>query len=105
VQDAVITGHDHHEIGALLFLTDAGRALAPAALAEQVRAGLKALRAEGGGSSQTPACVLALPDAPNAAVGEITDKGYVNQRLVLARRMADVQTLQSTPTPAHVIRL
>jgi feruloyl-CoA synthase len=105
VQDAVITGHDHHEIGALLFLTDAGRALAPADLAEHLRAGLKALRAEGGGSSQTPTCVLALPDAPNAAAGEITDKAYVNQRLVLARRAADVQVLQTSPTPPQVIRL
>jgi feruloyl-CoA synthase len=105
VQDAVITGHDHHEIGALLFLTDAGRALAPAVLAEHLRSGLRALRAEGGGSSQTPACVLALTDMPNAAVGEITDKGYVNQRLVLSRRAADVQTLQTLPPPAAVIRI
>jgi feruloyl-CoA synthase len=42
-------------------------------------------------------------DAPQAAVGEITDKGYVNQRLVLTRRAADVHALYATPQDARVI--
>ena len=35
--------------------------------------------------------------------GEITDKGYVNQRKVLARRAALVELLYADPPPAGVI--
>jgi feruloyl-CoA synthase len=35
--------------------------------------------------------------------GEITDKGYVNQRQVLARRAALVDLLYADPPPAGVI--
>jgi len=108
-QDVVITGHDRSEVGALVFLTEAGRALPHKGFAAQARAALKALKAEGGGSSQTPARLLVLADTPNMAVGEITDKGYVNQRMVLTRRAADVQALYdnkpSMPEDPRVIHL
>jgi feruloyl-CoA synthase len=103
-QDVVITGHDRSEIGALVFLSEAGRALPAAEMQGAVRAALHALQAEHAGSSQTPTRALLLPDNPNAAAGEITDKGYVNQRLVLARRAADVETLYATSADARVIR-
>jgi hypothetical protein len=41
-------------------------------------------------------------DRPGAA-GEITDKGYVNQRRVLAGRAALVELLHAEPAPAGVI--
>jgi feruloyl-CoA synthase len=103
-QDVVITGHDRNEIGALIFLTDAARALPREQLEGHVREALRALKREGGGSSQTPTRALLLPDGPSAAAGEITDKGYVNQRLTLARRAADVQALYATPLGAQVIQ-
>jgi feruloyl-CoA synthase len=103
-QDAVITGHDRSEIGALVFLTEAGRALPAGAMADHVRAALQALKDEGAGSSQTPARVLLLPDSPSAAAGEITDKGYVNQRLVLQRRAAEVEALYAAAPDGRVIR-
>ena len=93
VQDAVITGHDRSEIGVLLFLTEAGRALPPEQAAAHVRQGLQALQAEHAGSSQTPARALILAGAPNMATGEVTDKGYVNQRLVLQGRATEVEAL------------
>jgi feruloyl-CoA synthase len=102
--DVVITGHDRSEIGALVFVTEAARALPADTLAERIRAGLRALKAEGAGSSQTPTRALVLPDAPNMAAGEITDKGYINQRLTLQRRAADVQALYAAPLDARVIR-
>jgi feruloyl-CoA synthase len=34
-----------------------------------------------------------LAEPPSADAGEITDKGYINQRAVLTRRAADVQAL------------
>jgi feruloyl-CoA synthase len=102
-QDAVITGHDRDEVGALVFPSAQARELAPEVLAARVRDALQALRREGGGSSQCPARVLLLTEPPNADAGEITDKGYVNQRAVLERRAADVQTLYAQPADARVL--
>jgi feruloyl-CoA synthase len=103
VQDVVITGHDRSHIGALVFLTEAARSLPSDKMAEHVRDALRALKAEGGGSSQTPVRALLLPDAPSAAAGEITDKGYINQRLVLSRRAAEVEILYAATQDARVI--
>jgi feruloyl-CoA synthase len=103
-QDVVITGHDRSEIGALVFLNEAGRTLPAEQVTQHVQQALQALRAEGGGSSHTPARALLLPDSPSMAAGEITDKGYVNQRLVLTRRAADVQALYADDAPAPIIK-
>ena len=103
-QDVVVTGHDRSEIGALVFLSEAGRALPPSQMAARLQQALRDLKAEGAGSSQTPARALVLPDSPLAGAGEITDKGYVNQRAVLARRAADVEALYATPADPRVIR-
>jgi feruloyl-CoA synthase len=92
-QDVVITGHDRSEVGCLVFLTEPARKLPTEAVRTAVQAALRALKAEGGGSSQTPTRALLLPDAPNLAAGEITDKGYINQRLTLQRRAAEVEAL------------
>jgi feruloyl-CoA synthase len=73
-------------------------------MAEHVRRALMALRGEGAGSSQTPTRVMLLPDTPQAPAGEITDKGYLNQRLVLTRRAAEVQALYDSPPDPRVIR-
>ena len=104
-QDVQITGHDRSEIGALVFLSEAGRSLPAAQMAEQLHKALRALKAEGGGSSQTPTRALLLPDAPSAAAGEITDKGYVNQRTALLRRAAAVDALYAQALDARVVRL
>ena len=102
-QDAVITGHDRDEVGALIFLTPQAKALGPEGLAAQVRAALNALRCEGSGSSHSPARAMLLAEPPNADAGEITDKGYINQRAVLSRRAADVQALYAQPSDPRVI--
>ena len=104
VQDAVITGHDRDSVGALLFVNDAARALPAFELALHVREGLSALRRGGAGSSQAPTRAFVLPDLPDMAAGEITDKGYVNQRMVLTRR-ADVVALLYGDGDSRVIRL
>ena len=105
VQDAVITGHDRDELGALLFLTESARSLPEAQLRADLQQGLRAMKAGGGGSSQTPTRVLCLPDTPNMATGEITDKGYVNQRLSLQQRAKEVLALYASPNDARVIHL
>jgi feruloyl-CoA synthase len=103
-QDAVVTGHDRGEVGALVFLTEAARQRPAAELAATIGDALRRLREEGGGSSQSVARVLLLPDAPSLAAGEITDKGYLNQRLTLQRRQAEVETLYAGGDDPRVVR-
>lgn len=103
VMDVVVTGHDRSDIGLLVFANEAGHALPPAELAAFIQGVLGEFKQGGAGSSQAPARALVLPDAPSAAAGEITDKGYVNQRLVLTRRVADVGALYAQPLGAAVI--
>ena len=47
--------------------------------------------------------MLLLPDAPSIDANEITDKGYINQRLALERRAADVARLFAAQPDADVI--
>jgi feruloyl-CoA synthase len=92
-QDVVITGHDRDEVGVLVFPSPAAAALPAEELAASIATALRALKAEGGGSSQVPARALVLAEPPSADAGEITDKGYINQRAVLQRRADAVQAL------------
>jgi len=91
-QDVVITGHDRDEVGALIFAhaTEWDRADDPVAI---VRAGLAAHDARASGSSQRVTRALVLDEPPSIDAGEITDKGYVNQRRVLERRADQVERL------------
>jgi feruloyl-CoA synthase len=93
VADVVITGHDQAEIGLLVFPTPQAKALPDGELAAHVLQVLRRLKQEGGGSSQCPTRALLQAEPPSADAGEITDKGYINQRAVLARRAADVAAL------------
>ena len=92
IQDAVITGHDRDEVGALLFLSPAAKDLAPEAIRATLAAALKTLAAEGG-SSMHPTRMLAMADPASIDAGEITDKGSINQRAVLKNRAALVEKL------------
>jgi feruloyl-CoA synthase len=102
--DVVVTGHDREEIGLLVFPSPAAAALSPEQRAQRLRDGLATLAAVGGGSSQTPTRALLLAEPPNADAGEITDKGYVNQRAVLQRRASDVLALYSPVKDPRVVR-
>lgn len=105
VADAVVTGHDREELGLMIFLSPQGRQCDRAKVIDRVRDALKSLRAVGAGSSQCPGRVLVLGDAPSIDAGEITDKGYINQRVVLKRREADVDALYSNPSDPRVVVL
>jgi feruloyl-CoA synthase len=107
-QDLVVTGHDGDAVGFLVFPNLAAcRALAglpESASADEVIAddkvraaiaqGLAKLKAQGGGSSSHATRALLLAEPPSVDGGEITDKGYINQRAVLARRPDAVATLE-----------
>jgi feruloyl-CoA synthase len=90
IQDAVITGHDRDEIGALVFLSPAAKE--PEAARQRIREALKKLAAEGGTSTH-PTRALIMTEPPSIDANEITDKGYMNQRAVLERRAALVEKL------------
>ncbi len=73
------------------------------AVREHVRRALVGWNAAHPGSSERVARVLLLPDAPSIDANEITDKGYINQRLALERRVADVARLYAATPDADVI--
>ncbi len=123
VQDVVIAGHDREAIGVLLFLdvaacartigiTIGAAAGAPATelagderLAARIAEALAAHNCEAAGaSSRTVQSAVLLAEPPSLDAGEITDKGYVNQRAVLDRR-APLVTALFDPAAPGVIRL
>ncbi len=91
IQDAVITGHDRDEIGALVFLSPAAKGLDVKSRLEEV---LKGFSAEA--SSTRVARIMAMSEPPSIDANEITDKGYMNQRAVLERRAALVEKLYAS---------
>jgi feruloyl-CoA synthase len=93
IQDAIITGHDRDEVGALVFLSPAAKD--PVSAREKIREALRKLAAEGG-SSTHPVRALVMSEPPSIDANEITDKGYMNQRAVLERRAALVEQLYSS---------
>jgi feruloyl-CoA synthase len=97
--DAVITGHDRDEVGALVFPGPAAKDLAD--LPTRLKAALGRLSSEGGSSTQVRR-VLVMSEPPSIDANEITDKGYMNQRAVLERRAELVEKLYSDS--ADVIR-
>jgi len=99
LQDAVITGHDRDDMGALVFLSPAAK---DADVRGRLAQALLALSGEGG-SSMHPRRLLVMEEPPQIDAGEITDKGYLNQRAVLERRAALVARLYQDPPPPEVI--
>lgn len=119
-QDIVVTGHDREKVGLLIFANPAGcrslcpnlaadiplaRVLADPRVVAQVRAGMVQLAAAGGGSSMITERALLMEEPPSIDAGEITDKGYINQRAVLTRRGALVERLYAaTPGDQVILR-
>ena len=107
-QDIVVTGHDAEQIGFLVFANlpacralaglpaeaPADDALAHPAVRDRVRQGLLAMRQLGGGSSTYAKRALLMAEPASVDAGEITDKGYINQSAVLARRAPLVRALE-----------
>jgi feruloyl-CoA synthase len=92
IQDAVITGHDRDEIGALVFLSPAAKDQPD--LLSRLQSALRSLNGDGGSSTHVRR-LLVMAEPPSIDANEITDKGYMNQRAVLERRAALVDKLYS----------
>jgi feruloyl-CoA synthase len=119
VQDAVITGLNLKEVGALIFPTPACRTLAelpPDAGMRQVLESapvqrhfqqvVNHLALSATGSATRVARLHVMSDPPSIDKGEVTDKGSINQRAVLKHRDALVNalhdgTLAFTLQPDH----
>jgi len=102
VKDLVLAGHDRDYVSALLFVdpsvaadSNARKGIADV-LARQAR--------ESTGSSTRIERAILLDEPPSFEHGEITDKGSINVRAVLARRAAAVDALYAPdPSPAVII--
>jgi feruloyl-CoA synthase len=117
-QDIVITGHGSDQVGFLVFpniaacraaagLPDGAGAedvLCNGAVRAAIAQGLAKLKGQGGGSSTFATRALLLAEPPSVDGGEITDKGYINQRAVLSRRAAQVARL-ADPLSAEAIAI
>ncbi len=112
VQDAVITGLNRHEVGALLFPTPKVRQLAGLPDDAPLQAVLESapvqahfqqvadeLAAQGTGSANRVARLHLLHEPPSIDKGEVTDKGSINQRAVLKHRDALVQAFHDDQLP------
>jgi feruloyl-CoA synthase len=118
-QDIAVTGHDRDEIGFMVFpnmsecrrlaglATDAPahQVLGHPMVKERLREGLLRMKRDGGGSSTYPSRILLMAEPPSTEAGEITDKGYINQRAVLTRRADLVVHLYSDVPDSGVITL
>jgi feruloyl-CoA synthase len=113
VQDAVITGLNRNEVGALLLPTQKVRLLAPhlppdAPLEEVLRSAavqdhfqdvLEELVQTATGSANRVARLHLMHEPPSIDRGEVTDKGSINQRAVLQHRDALVQAFHDDRLP------
>jgi len=112
VQDAVLTGINLKEVGALLFPTQAVRRLAglgPDAPMREVldsapvrahfQQMLDTLAAASTGSANRIARAHLVDEPPSIDKGEVTDKGSLNQRAVLKHRAALVDALHAGALP------
>lgn len=117
IADVVIAGHNQDYISALIFPKLAAcRELAGVAIddpnceyltdstvQDAIRAALATHNSHAGGSSNRIVRALILRDPPSVDAGEITDKGYINQRAVLERRAKLVEAVYHRSPHAGVI--
>ncbi len=107
-QDIVVSGHGGDHVRFLVFpnlsacrvhaglpeSSDVSEVIGNEKVRAAIASGLAKLRAQGGGSAGHAARALLLAEPASVDGGEITDKGYVNQRAVLTRRASAVAILE-----------
>lgn len=117
ISDVVIAGHNKDYISALIFpklaacrelagreIDDPSRDyLTDPKVQAAIRSSLEAYNKSAGGSSNRIARALIMREAPSVDAGEITDKGYVNQRAVLERRAELVAAIYAEASHPGVI--
>lgn len=104
VHDAVITGQNLSELGMLIFLHPAAQT-AMTDLKVWTSALLQTLAAQATGSAQLITRAQVQHKPASLDLGEITDKGSINQRRVLEVRRKNVADLYSSSPPDDIILL
>ena len=115
VQDAVIAGHDQNEVGVLLFMNldgcrkivghsdlDITELTQNDTLRTHLAKGLSQIGKDYGSSGRIARAFM-LIEPPSQEDGEITDKGYINQRAALRKRTSDVIQLFEDASHPRVI--
>jgi feruloyl-CoA synthase len=114
VMDAVVTGLNLDEIGLLVFPrlaecaalaglpagSAAAAVLAHPAVRDFFQGVMDRLWREGSGSANRPGRLHVMHAPPSIDAGEVTDKGSINQRAVLAARASLVQALYAAAPEA-----
>ena len=118
IRDVVLAGADRDDVTALVFPdVDACRKLAPglgadvaarSLLADQRVAAefarrLDAFVAAASGTSNRVTRAIVMDEPPSLDIGEMTDKGSINQRAVLTNRAKLVEDLYAEAPPPYVI--
>ncbi len=80
VRDAVITGENEADLGALLILSDTARKMEPEDLNAALAAKLRQTAEAATGSASRVVRAMILTEAPSFDRGEITEKGSLNQQ-------------------------
>jgi len=110
VSDAVVCGEGQDGVGLMLFLDakacerlknerEGGEATVRAAIVD----GLSRMNAAAKGGGGKVLRALILDGAPDAASGELTDKGYINQAMARDRRPSELARLFAESPDAGVI--
>ena len=119
IRDVVLTGADRNHLGALIFPdleacarhadlavgSDAKAIISHAKVAEKFAQSLADLARNATGSSSHVARAHVMTVAPDIDKGEVTDKGSINQRAVLAARKDLLEALYTDPVPAGILDL
>jgi feruloyl-CoA synthase len=119
IQDAVLAGLDREYVSAILFLNaeacrshaglspdaPSAQAFAHTAVAKKIRQTLAALARASTGSANRIARAIIAYDPPDIDVGEITDKGTLNQCITLNHRASLVNQLYAEPKPDCVFEV
>lgn len=107
VFDMIVAGQDKPFVAALIWPSPAAlptRGDDPIGkLKDLLRAKIAEFNARAGGSSRRIGRFVIMSEPPSIDAGEITDKGYVNQRATLERRHALVAALYANPPGDEVV--
>src|SRR6202046_2504421 len=120
VRDVVITGHDRDEVGVMIFGdVDGCRALCSGLertssaaeifghpnVRQRFQELLESFALHATGSSNRVTRGIVVQEPPSLDAGEITDKGSMNQRAVLKRRVAILDQLYAPEPSPQVLRI
>jgi feruloyl-CoA synthase len=119
-QDIVVVGHDRSELGLLIFPNfdacadlcggqhfdgNLTQLLSDERVRQQVKRGLDDLRRRNPASSMHATRAILLPEVPSIDGGEITDKGYINQRRALTLRHQYIEQLYENRPGCSIVTL